>query len=119
MIPESLFELKKLKYLYLGHNMLSGTIPDLCQSSRNVVLQDLFLNDNLLVGHIPSCIPSSVTELLLNKNKLIGAVPESLCDYRAVNLSSLWTDCKATDSETIQNTCPLSCCTFCTVGKVL
>jgi hypothetical protein len=124
-----------------------GSIPDFCQVNTTD-LKDIFLNNNILSGKMPSCVPSSVSKfitsrliffnvkpsfeirftqhvpfllleavLLLNENNLSGEVPQSLCDLRNEKLKSLWVDCKTSSEMTIQNSCPLDCCTFCTEGK--
>lgn len=58
-IPDKLIALPDLQFLYLSHNKLHGSIPNLCQSSK---LGDVFLNDNKLIGNFPECIPSTVSK---------------------------------------------------------
>jgi hypothetical protein len=61
-IPDKLMALPELQFLYLSHNKLDGTIPNLCQLSNTAKLSDIFLNDNKLSGNFPDCIPNTVSK---------------------------------------------------------
>lgn len=62
-IPSNLLQLPNLEFVYLGHNGISGSLPDFCSSIKNsTVLQDVFLNNNQLTGEFPQCVPNSISK---------------------------------------------------------
>lgn len=101
LLPKTIAQLTRLKFLYMGTNQISGTIPHYTGLSQ---LQHLYLSSNLLTGSIPAelgslaglmrlkldnngltgSIPSELgnltllTDLFLNNNQLSGSVPSSL-----------------------------------------
>ena len=78
VIPASLGNLSKLRFLYLDNNNLSGVIPASLGNLSN--LTGLQLNNNNLSGVIPASLGnlSNLTGLQLNNNNLSGVIPASL-----------------------------------------
>jgi len=109
-IPETLFELDKLQVVYFSNNSLSGSIPS--NYGNAAALQDLYLQDNDLVTG-PISDPSlnglaSITEILINDNRLSGSVREGLCELRATipDFDVLFADCAPpSGSDVPQNAC--------------
>lgn len=86
-IPDFSATAPNLKVLGLGSNQLNGAIPD---SIGNIAgLEGLDLSDNQLTGPIPESIGDLVSLTLLNLhiNKLTGHIPESFS--RLANLTFL------------------------------
>ncbi|KAG5018821.1 hypothetical protein JHK87_014676 [Glycine soja] len=77
-IPRSLFSLKKLKFLYLYYNSLSGVIPSPTMQGLN--LTELDFSKNNLTGSIPGELGNlkSLVTLHLYSNYLSGEIPTSL-----------------------------------------
>ncbi|KAG5065714.1 hypothetical protein JHK86_009445 [Glycine max] len=77
-IPRSLFSLRKLKFLYLYYNRLSGVIPSPTMQGLN--LTELDFGNNILTGSIPREIGNlkSLVTLHLYSNHLYGEIPTSL-----------------------------------------
>jgi hypothetical protein len=90
-----------LTSLWLGDNLLTGTIPS--SLGRLTVMTDLQLFKNKLNGTIPSSLAAltALTSLWLFNNQLIGTLP--LCNLNR-NFVRLVTDCADVG-------CP--CCTHC------
>ncbi|KAI2510148.1 Leucine Rich Repeat [Fragilaria crotonensis] len=75
-LPAYIGNMASLSYLYLNSNFIVGTIPNLSRP-----LQEVWLQNNLLSGTIPSSIEVSVLQdLFLDGNKLTGSVPQALCE---------------------------------------
>lgn len=75
-LPAYIGNMASLSYLYMNSNFMIGTIPNLSRP-----LQEVWLQDNLLSGAIPSSIEASVLrDLYLDGNKLTGSVPQALCE---------------------------------------
>ena len=95
-IPEVMFESDALEIVYLSNNTLTGTIPGNIVNATK--LRDLWLDGNLLTGTIPDPddddLPS-ITEFLVNSNRLSGPVPDGLCYLRTAleDFVSLHADC--------------------------
>ncbi|CAB9528088.1 Leucine Rich Repeat [Seminavis robusta] len=131
-IPENTFDLlRRVSYLSLANNRLTGTIPSSVGRLRNVV--NLELEGNLLVGRIPSeigllttlnyldiggnaftgMLPSEVgmlmglKELRMGENAMAGTLPTGLCSLRS--LTKLEVDCSAV-------ACP-DACSVCTCNS--
>lgn len=89
-LPETLFDLPALQYMYIRNNALSGPIP---ASVRNLTkLYALSLSNNKLTGLIPSSISelTQLNQLELDGNQFSGAIPSSfrkLKRLRRMNLS--------------------------------
>jgi hypothetical protein len=86
-IPEELGQLTSLISLSIYGNQLTGPIPSSLPSS----LTYLRLDNNKLNGTIPESIGglSSLTELYLFDNKLDGTIPESLGDLSSLVIIDL------------------------------
>ena len=78
-IPASIGGLLVLRYLDLGSNLFSGTIPDLNQNQR---LRFLYLDDNDLTGEIVNQFVAffGLVEFNLSNNNLSGIIPPSLAN---------------------------------------
>jgi len=120
-IPESLFSSDNLEFVYLSNNNLSGRIPGNYTNAQN--LKDLWLDNNDLTGAIPVSLGNltSITEILLDGNRLNGPVPDGLCALRSLypeQFTTLRADCQPTTKiEVAFNFCRIGCCTECTTGK--
>jgi hypothetical protein len=72
-----------LEYLHLYDNMLSGQITPitLCHVSKSMT--DLRLNNNSFVGAIPAinCVMERLELLTLGQNMLTGPIPDTLGEY--------------------------------------
>ena len=83
-IPQSLFSLPALEYLYLETNQLSGSLKDIPDplSSGLLQIKAIFLSDNQLTGPIPESLfqLTNLRCLYLDSNKLMGTI----------ELSSIW-----------------------------
>ena len=123
-IPATLFELANIRNLYLSNNTLTGTIP--LNYGNATELIDLYLDGNFLSGTIPNITQAqlpSITELLLNSNRLSGDVPDGLCGLRSAlpeQFTVLHADCfpSVGGSDLPNNPCAVGCCTSCYPGKV-
>ncbi|CAD5193658.1 unnamed protein product [Musa acuminata subsp. malaccensis] len=78
----------KLKYLFLSNNSFSGNLsPRITNTMPS--LQWFDLSTNNMSGEIPFSYYSSNLLLLdLSSNKLVGGVPESLCNLQMLDLRS-------------------------------
>lgn len=76
-IPNELASLKNLVHLHLGRNKISGGTFRLSGLSN---LEQLWLNNNVLVGAIPSDVLSlpRLMSLSLRSNELEGAIPDAV-----------------------------------------
>lgn len=121
-IPGIMFESDALEVVYLSNNTLTGTIPENIVNATK--LRDLWLDGNLLTGTIPDPEEgelSSISEVLLNFNRLSGPVPDGLCDLREASLAfvSLHADCyPRLGVDEPNNVCAEGCCTSCFAGKI-
>jgi Leucine-rich repeat (LRR) protein len=79
-IPASLGQLHCLQTLYLSNNTLHGVIPTFQNCSS---LQELWLNGNNLVGGFPG-LPFGLKQLELLYNNLSGTIPPSLANITTV-----------------------------------
>jgi hypothetical protein len=55
-IPEELYNLVNLKYLYLHHNAMTGTLSE--SFGKTQLLQDIYLGNNAFTGPIPDSLGS-------------------------------------------------------------
>lgn len=77
-IVNTLIQINDLKYLILGYNQLSGSIPSTIGNLSN--LENLYLSRNQLSGNILSSIGnlSNLQFLYLNNNQLSGSIPTAI-----------------------------------------
>jgi Leucine-rich repeat (LRR) protein len=77
VLPKSIAQLSRLKYVYLGTNQISGTIPSY---TGLPLLQHFLVNNNLLTGSIPAELGNltGLTILKLDNNSLTGSIPTTL-----------------------------------------
>jgi Leucine-rich repeat (LRR) protein len=68
-VPTGLFSLGQLSYLFLEFNRLEGSISS-SMFSANIEVADL--SSNKFQGTLPEIDQSSITDLYLNNNKLVG-----------------------------------------------
>ncbi|XP_066317112.1 receptor-like protein 7 [Miscanthus floridulus] len=77
-IPESLFALPALQYLYLDTNQLSGSLEDFPHPlySGFSQIEEIDLSDNQLTGQIPESLfqLANLRFLYLHSNKLMGTI---------------------------------------------
>ncbi|MEM7549576.1 MAG: hypothetical protein AAF363_07875 [Bacteroidota bacterium] len=86
-LPESMADLKGLRYLQITHNALSGSLPSGIGELNKLIW--LNMRDNELTGSIPNSLAynSSITKIELINNQLSGSLPPFLGDI--VNLQTL------------------------------
>lgn len=77
VIPRNM-RLRQLRYMDLGHNKFSGTLPDEL-GTESVRLRHLFLDHNDFLGTVPESYvvagQGRINTLYLNDNKLSGPFP--------------------------------------------
>ena len=112
-IPKSLFQIPTLRIAYLSNCTLNGTIPP--DYSNPPQLRDLFLDGNPISGTVPPIPAGSLkqlNELLLQRTKLTGTMPASVCNLRTnAFLDNLFADCGG-PKPAIECSFP-DCCTRC------
>ena len=107
-IPQSFLDMRRMKYLYLDNNQLTGSIPLSLNLNRDLSdslhgLYGLSLNSNRLEGHIPET-PESLNilnghHLNLGGNSLVGTIPSTFGNMRLMSALSL-------DSNRLTGTIP-------------
>ncbi|KAG2690336.1 hypothetical protein I3760_09G181200 [Carya illinoinensis] len=77
-IPSTIGHLTNLRYLDLGANKISGSIPPEIGMLKN--LTTLYLYSNMLIGPIPSAIGhlTNLKYLDLRRNKISGSIPPEI-----------------------------------------
>merc|ERR1711862_124677 len=131
LIPTELCELRKLRFLELQHNVLSGNIPselaniigfqnqlDLSHNRLSgslptelgmlVELRGLRLDHNLLSGTLPPELSrlSKLKSIQLDANNFSGTIPTTVCKTFNITYPAFQTDCIDFDNE-------CSCCSTC------
>jgi hypothetical protein len=95
-MPDTYGHLSLLKYLYLDHNQLTGTIPGSLGALTD--LNKLYLQSNQLNGTVPDTFShlKHLTELKLQDNGITGDVPPTVCHLvdQSNTLVLLSADCK-------------------------
>ncbi|XP_031396981.1 probable leucine-rich repeat receptor-like protein kinase At5g49770 [Punica granatum] len=78
-VSPGLDQLKNAKHLHLNKNQLSGTIPEQL-FSPDMILTDVYFDNNMLTGPIPSSLGyvQTLQVLRLDSNALSGQVPSNL-----------------------------------------
>ncbi|KAG8362998.1 hypothetical protein BUALT_BualtUnG0015500 [Buddleja alternifolia] len=77
-IPSFMFNISTLKIMNLQTNRFSGSLPSTIDTGLSLLsLEELFLNDNRLMGPIPSFITnaSKLTNLQMQMNSFSGPIP--------------------------------------------
>ena len=116
-IPSSLFSVSTLRIAYMSNCSLTGTIP--ASFVDPPLLRDLFLDGNMLTGEVPP-VPDGklalLNEFLIQRTRLSGTMPQSVCDLRRFNvLDDLWADCGGSNPEIF---CDYpECCNRCFEGS--
>lgn len=84
-----------LRYVYMGRNQLTGSIPSGIENLANLIL--LAMESNFLTGTIPFNIAecSKLQALNLNNNRLVGEIPTLIGNITLLNElhlsnNSLW-----------------------------
>jgi hypothetical protein len=90
-LPDKIYTLTDLRYIYISFNQVSGTINDNIGNLKK--LEVLWASNNQITGHIPGGIGStdSLKTLYLNDNQFDGSVPDtigSLHKLENINLSN-------------------------------
>jgi len=115
-LPSSIFDIPTIRILYFANNNIDGKLPSTYGNSP--VLRDLFLSGNSLTGTIPEIEVgqlAQLTELLLEDNKFIGTMAESICNLRVSGqgiLEDVWVDCGEAADPRLECDVP-GCCTAC------
>jgi len=88
-IPDDLFQLPKLKQVFLNYNRLSGRIPQDVAKWSN--LEELYLLHNRLTGQIPAAIGSlkKLKILALTENLFTGSLPDELNDLTSIEVIAI------------------------------
>jgi len=88
-IPQSISQLKQLRYLFLAKNRLTGPIPDALGNLSQ--LTKLWLNDNELSGTVPEFLGKleQLKELLLNGNQFEGKILEVINQLNQLDFLNL------------------------------
>ncbi|KAL0283624.1 UNVERIFIED_CONTAM: putative LRR receptor-like serine/threonine-protein kinase [Sesamum angustifolium] len=86
-IPSEIGSLTNVENLDFSNNRLSGLIPN--SLSNCLVMQQLFLEGNLLQGEIPQGLSAlrGLVELDLSRNNLLGTIPSFLAELRLQRLN--------------------------------
>ena len=89
-LPGSLRNLSTLTVVNLHSNRLRDVL-ELCKLRNNAYLNSLFLHDNALQGHIPSCLNNfrSLVVLTLHGNALTGSMPPAFAVPQNITLFTL------------------------------
>ena len=79
-IPSTIGRLNALKGLFLNDNRLMGTIPT-SLTRENMELVQIFFEHNDLSGTIPAAMANlkNIQDFYIDGNKFTGSVPDSLC----------------------------------------
>ncbi|KAG6544955.1 hypothetical protein Mapa_013647 [Marchantia paleacea] len=80
-IPVEILQLRQTRDLFLNQNMLRGSIPSFSNMTN---LTNLELSGNMLSGTIPDNLiaSSDIRQIMLNDNNLTGGIPASLFKHR-------------------------------------
>ncbi|XP_066308383.1 probable LRR receptor-like serine/threonine-protein kinase At3g47570 isoform X2 [Miscanthus floridulus] len=81
-LPSEVGSLRNLNKLILSGNQLSGKIPE--SIGECIVLQELWLDNNLFNGIIPQYLNKGLTTLNLSVNKLSGTIPDAIGSISAL-----------------------------------
>jgi len=116
-LPEEIYNIISLKYLYLHNNMFTG--PLLSDVGKLKLLEKLVLNNNEFSGPLPSELGTlnHLDTLWVHFNKFEGAMPESICKRRLSENEpeSVYADCFGKDAAV---TCNGGCCTHCCHNQI-
>ena len=140
-LPEEIYNIISLKYLYLHNNMFTG--PLLSDVGKLKLLEKLVLNNNEFSGPLPSELGTlnhlgkfftsnilvdnndkltpffcfNPDTLWVHFNKFEGAMPESICTRRLSEdePESVYADCFGKDAAV---TCNGGCCTHCCHNQI-
>ncbi len=113
-LPNGIFELTNLKYLFLGENKFSGFISDEIKQLTN--LRQLVVSSNPLTGTIPSTLGlcNHLEVLSIDDTYIEGTIPDEVCLLtRGYNDLQIRADCspdQATAVPFIICDCCENCC---------
>ena len=89
-LPEELYQLSSLKYMYISYNQITGELGNGIGNLKQ--LEVIWASNNNLSGELPAALGGcdSLKTIYLNNNNLSGAIPDtlgSLKNLENVNLS--------------------------------
>uniref|UniRef100_A0A803LNT2 Malectin-like domain-containing protein n=1 Tax=Chenopodium quinoa TaxID=63459 RepID=A0A803LNT2_CHEQI len=82
-LSTSIKDLTAVAHLWLGHNKLSGTLPNM---SSMKMLETLHLDNNQFEGSIPESLAKLPREIYLQNNKFKGGIPNSLKNRQGLTI---------------------------------
>ncbi|KAF3786934.1 Receptor-like protein 12 [Nymphaea thermarum] len=86
-IPNSIGNLTELRILKMSSCNFTGSIPSSFSKLTRLQIIDMSFND--FTGQLPSLSPSTVTEIDLSMNRLLGPIPESFSELQGLTTLKL------------------------------
>ena len=90
-IPDELFDLTNLQFVFLSFNSYENTLPSLIAKLKN--LEEFYLYENKITGQLPSKAISNLTNLkdfVMAKNCLTGEIPTEFSSLPKLEQLSLY-----------------------------